>query len=343
MKEALVSKGTTVKVVNSPIPEPGPDDVLIKVVVAGSNPKDWKVPEFLDYASNQGDDIAGVVHAVGSNVSEFKPGDRVFAFHQMMTPRGAWAEYAVAPASTVAFLPKNTSFEQGAAIPLAGLTASVGLYQRLGLPVPWKPATEPLPLVIYGAASAVGAYVVQLARKSNIHPLICVAGNSRDHVRSMIDPSKGDAVVDYRSGDEAVVQAIRTALGGAKLFHAFDAVSEKNSYINLSKVLEPGSKITLVLPGKKYEGIPASVQQSTTQVGSVHGEDRDFGYVFIRYLARGLEEGWFAAQPTEVIPGGLSGVQHALEQLKAGKVNAKKLVFRIADTDGVQDGERATL
>jgi NADPH:quinone reductase len=105
----------------------------------------------------------------------------------------------------------------------------VGLYQRLELPEPWRPAKEPTPLVIYGAASAVGSYALQLAVKSNIHPLICVAGKSQDHVKSLIDPSKGDAVVDYRGGDEAVVEGIRKALGGAKLFHAYDAVSEKGS------------------------------------------------------------------------------------------------------------------
>lgn len=47
-------------------------------------------------AANTGDDIAGVVHAVGENVYEFKPGDRVAAFHEMFTPGGSYAEYAIA-------------------------------------------------------------------------------------------------------------------------------------------------------------------------------------------------------------------------------------------------------
>jgi NADPH2:quinone reductase len=60
--------------VDSPIPKPGPDEVVIKVVYAGSNPKDWKIPEFMGMTGNQGDDIAGTVHEVGSDVTEFKPG-----------------------------------------------------------------------------------------------------------------------------------------------------------------------------------------------------------------------------------------------------------------------------
>lgn len=145
---------------------------------------------------------------------------------------------------------------EAAAIPLAAMTAAIGLYLRLALPEPWRPATEPIPLVIYGAASAVGVYAIQLARRSNIHPLICVAGRAKDYVETLIDRSKGDTIIDYRNGDEAVVAGLKKALEGRPLLHAFDAVSEKGSYVNLSKVLEKGAKITLVLPGKEYSEIP---------------------------------------------------------------------------------------
>ena len=97
MKEALVSKGPKIQIIDSAIPKPGPNQVVTKVVFSGSNPKDWKVPEWMPDAppSNQGDDIAGVIHSVGAGVAEFKPGDRVAAFHQMLTPGGSYAEYAV--------------------------------------------------------------------------------------------------------------------------------------------------------------------------------------------------------------------------------------------------------
>lgn len=60
---------------------------------------------------NHGDDIAGVVHSVGENVSEFKPGDRVAALHELVAPHGAYAEYAMAPAYTTFHIPTQTSFE----------------------------------------------------------------------------------------------------------------------------------------------------------------------------------------------------------------------------------------
>lgn len=111
MKEAIIYKGPKVEIIDSPIPIPEPDQVVTKVVVSGSNPKDWKRPEYTGQNVNQGDDIAGVVHTVGSDVVEFKPGDRVAAFHQMMAPGGSYAEYAVSWSHTTFHIPKKTSFE----------------------------------------------------------------------------------------------------------------------------------------------------------------------------------------------------------------------------------------
>lgn len=228
---------------------------------------------------------------------------------------------------------------EGAAIPLAALTAACGLYAKLRLPQPWLPATEPIPLVIYGASSAVGYYTIQLARKSNIHPLICVAGRAQSHVEKVIDRSKGDTIVDYRGGSDAVVNGLKEALKGKKLEYAFDAVSEKGSYQNIGQVMNPNTgRITFVLPGRKYEGLPDGIEKTTTRVGDVHGNPDDlkeFGYVYFRYIGRGLQEGWFKPQPQEVVNGGLEGVEQGLTNLKEGKASAVKYIFKIADTPGV--------
>lgn len=242
-------------------------------------------------------------------------------------------------------------YTEGAAIPLAAMTAAVGLYasDRLNLPQPWSPATQPIPLVVYGASSAVGSYVIQLAKRSNIHPLICIAGRAQEHVEKLIDRSKGDTILDYRKGDEAVVQGIKDTLkeaGGSRLEYAYDAVSEKGSYENIGKILDGTSgKTTFVLPApggdwsSKFPGFAEGVQQSTTNVGSVHAGLKDLGYVYFRYFTRGLEEGWFRGQPQEVVPGGLGGVQEAMEKLKDGTASAVKYVFRIGETEGAGSGQ----
>ncbi|CAK4024983.1 FAD NAD(P)-binding domain-containing [Lecanosticta acicola] len=199
MKEAIVDKGPKVTIRHVDIPKPGPRQVVTKIEYSGSNPKDWKIPEWVPDAApmNQGDDISGIVHEVGEGVTEFKKGDRVAAFHEMMKPGGSYAEYGLSWDHTTFFLPKNTSFEAGAAIPLAALTAALGLFaeDRLNLPQPWSPANESIPLVVYGASSAVGSYVVQFATQANIHPLICVAGRAQSHVEKLIDRSKNVAII----------------------------------------------------------------------------------------------------------------------------------------------------
>ena len=111
MKEALISEGPKVRIVDTEIPKPAEDQIVIKVVVSGSNPKDWKYPEWNHDEVNQGDDIAGIVHAVGPNITEYKVGDRVAAFHQMFYPHGSYSEYAIAWQHTTFHIPKKITFE----------------------------------------------------------------------------------------------------------------------------------------------------------------------------------------------------------------------------------------
>ena len=74
-------------------------------------------------------------------------------------------------------------------------------------------------------------------------------------------------------------------------------------------------------------------------MGESHKGDKDFAYIYYRYIARGLAEGWFTPHPVEVVEGGLGGLEKALTNLKAGNASAVKYVFRIADTPGV-NGEK---
>lgn len=71
MKELLVHPGPKTETINSPIPKPAANQLVIKVKVSGTNPKDWKALDFMG-PFNQGDDIAGIVHEVGENITEFK-------------------------------------------------------------------------------------------------------------------------------------------------------------------------------------------------------------------------------------------------------------------------------
>jgi NADPH2:quinone reductase len=167
----------------------------------------------------------------------------------------------------------------------------------------------------------------------------------------LITRSKGDTIVDYREGNEAVVSGIKDSLkkaGMSEIHYAFDGVSEHNSYQNISQVLSKiGSKITLVLPRKESSAIPDYIESSVTMVGSVHAGvipdsmngkagiktgGKDFGFAFFRLFSRGLQEGWFTPHPYEVVPGGLGGVEKGLTSLMNGVNSATKYVFKIEDT-----------
>ncbi|OCT54174.1 Protein TOXD [Cladophialophora carrionii] len=332
---------------NVPIPEPAEDEVLIKVVATDSNPKDWKASA-RPVKTNQGDDIAGMVHKVGQKVHEFKPGDRVAAFHRMFSPSGSYAEYAIAPASTTFFLPPNISFESGATLPLASMTAALALYQHLGLPAPWNPVSKGkrVPLLIYGGSSAVGTFALKFAKLSGLSPIITIAGGGADFVRSI---NAADYIVEYRKKN--VVADVQRILDdeGVKLHHAFDAISEHDSWKHVLDLLdkkgsEPGKIVMVDPPEPVVPEWPQGIEFGRVFVSSAYGEShrwcneeeakvhRDFAYVFYRYMTLLLAEGRFVPHPYEVQPDGLLAVEKGVQALHDKKVSSKKLVYRIADT-----------
>ena len=146
--------------------------------------------------------------------------------------------------------------------------------------------------------------------------------------------------MDYRGGGEKVVEGLNAAIPkGEKCLYAYDATSEKGSYQNIVRVLDPEGHLTLVLPGKEYEGIPDSVKRTITVVGSVHGQPDDLsglGFAWFRLFGLGLQEGWFSGHPYEVIEGGLEGVETGLVNLMKGKASAVKYVYRVEDTPALK-------
>lgn len=360
MMEAHVDADTHVTIHDVTVPTiTHPHHVLIKVVVSGCNPKDWKMPagilKTIQNCPNSGDDVAGIVHAVGDGVTEFRPGDRVAALHQLGAPHGSYAEYCLVYDWTTFLLSPNTSFEEAATVPMASLMAAIGLFGMLKVRSGvWDYRDEETPLLIYGAASAVGGYAIKLAQVVGIHPLICVAGRGIPFVTSLIEKDKGDMVIDYRDGNEGLVQNIRRALNGRKLEYAFDAVSENRSYLDICQVLDHNSgRISLVLPQFLHD-IPPGIEQSNTMAGSLWTAlrptdakrdlgklglavgGRDFGYVYSRTIARLLQEGRLTPHPYEVIPGGLAGIEKGLKNLRAGTASGVKYVYRISETPSLR-------
>jgi NADPH:quinone reductase-like Zn-dependent oxidoreductase len=177
-------------------PELKPDSVLIRVKTASVNPLDWHVmrgePSFMRLMGGRnpkgripGVDVAGVVEAVGAKVTRFRPGDEVFG-----TGKGAFAEYATAKEKTLAPKPVSVTWEQAAAIPVAGCTALVAVrdYGRL------RPGHR---VLINGASGGVGTFAVQIAKILGATVTGVCSTRNLELVRSI----GADLVVDYTAQD----------------------------------------------------------------------------------------------------------------------------------------------
>jgi len=182
-------------------PVPAADEVLVRVRATSVNPYDWHhmrgeprvarlMPGTLGLRAPKlrilGGDMAGQVEAVGEDVTEFRPGDDVFA----LLEQGGFAEYVSVPERLLARKPGNLSYEQAAAVPMAATTALLGLRDVARI----EPGQK---VLVNGASGGVGTFAVQIARALGARAdAVCSLPNA-DLARSI----GADDVIDYTSQD----------------------------------------------------------------------------------------------------------------------------------------------
>jgi len=182
-------------------PVPAADEVLVRVRATSVNPYDWHhmrgeprvarmMPGTLGLRAPKlrilGGDMAGQVEAVGEDVTEFRPGDDVFA----LLEQGGFAEYVSVPERLLARKPANLSYEQAAAVPMAATTALLGLRDVARI----EPGQK---VLVNGASGGVGTFAVQIARALGARAdAVCSLPNA-DLARSI----GADDVIDYTSQD----------------------------------------------------------------------------------------------------------------------------------------------
>ncbi|WGF89999.1 zinc-binding alcohol dehydrogenase family protein [Marinivivus vitaminiproducens] len=179
------------------MPEPGPRDIRVKVEAVSVNPVDTKVR--MRAAPPEGEvkvlgyDAAGVVEAVGSEVSLFKPGEEVFYAGAIDRP-GTNSEYHVVDERIVGRKPSSLSFTEAAALPLTTITAWELLFDRLGVAYGGKPSSESI--LIVGGAGGVGSILIQLASK--LTSLTVIATASRPETLAWCQDMGAHHVIDHR-------------------------------------------------------------------------------------------------------------------------------------------------
>ena len=228
---------------DAPDPTPGEGEVLVRVRAAGVNPVDWKIVRgylsgFLPHALPlvPGWDVAGEVVARGHAARRFEVGDRVFAYARRPTVQhGTYAELIALPEAYLAPMPASASFEQAAAIPLAGLTSWQALIELAKLQSGER-------ALILGASGGTGAFAVQITRMIGAHAFGVASAASASFVRDL-----GATPIAYDAPDYldqlAALQAdvIYDCIGGETLARAAAALKPNTRVVSIttSKPPEP--------------------------------------------------------------------------------------------------------
>lgn len=197
------------------------DQILVRVRDAGVNPIDWKIRQGYmkqvmpaNFPLTLGQDFAGEVVERGKAVDQFAIGNRVFGFAQ-----GTYAEYAAAPISTVAAMPKSMDFATAAALPTAGSTALQIIRDIVK-------AAPGITVLIHGAAGGVGSFASQIARNMGARVIGTATGPDLDYLKSL----HVDEVIDFKrerfeekaGGVDAVVDLV----GGETLARSYAVVKK---------------------------------------------------------------------------------------------------------------------
>ncbi len=230
-------------------PIPTDEEVLIEIHAASVNPLDWHFMRGTPYlvraiaglrkpkVTRLGVDVAGRVEAVGRNVTQFKTGDEVFG-----TCRGAFAEYGCTHENRLARKPANISFEDAAAVPVAAITALLGLRDKGRI----QPGHK---VLIDGASGGVGTFAVQIAKSFGAEVTAVCSTRNMDTARSI----GADRVIDYTQEDFTQSGLRYDLILGANAYHSiFDyrrALSGNGAFVEAGGRVQsfPGMLLSMLL------------------------------------------------------------------------------------------------
>jgi NADPH:quinone reductase-like Zn-dependent oxidoreductase len=311
-------------------------EVAIKITATAINPVDWKVRDYKfflsDFPAVAGSDAAGVIGAVGPQVSGFAEGDRVF-FQGIIgkNDSSTFQQYCKMPAALVGKTPSSISDEAASGVSLATVAELVAFYDKAGghgLTPPWEDGGKEVgkgkAIVILGGSSSVGQYAIQMAKLSGFSRII--TNSSAAHV----DYLKGlgaDVILDRSKQSQPADFA--SAVGDVPLGFVYDAISTKDTLLLGVKIVQAtkteNTHVYAVQMNADDE-VKAQAEQepelrylSEPLMKNLGGEDG--------YIAKGL----FQPNRTTVVPGGLVALETALKKNKDG-VSGQKVVIKPFDS-----------
>jgi zinc-binding alcohol dehydrogenase family protein len=236
-----ISDSAALQDIELPEPVAGPRDLLVEVKAISVNPVDTKIRKNVQPEGGQakvlGWDVAGIVKAVGSEVSLFQPGDKVFYAGSLTRP-GANSELHVVDERIVGHMPQSLSFAHAAALPLTAITAWELLFERLQ--VAEGDVDQAQSLMIVGAAGGVGSILTQLARQLTALQVIGTA--SRPETAAWVRELGAHDVLDHS-------KPLSEELKRSGLNHVTHVASLTNTQDHLDQLVEalkPQGKLGLI-------------------------------------------------------------------------------------------------
>jgi NADPH2:quinone reductase len=217
-----------------PMPQIGPDDMLIRVQAAGVNPADISIREGrnaqrmpLNFPAIMGSDFAGTVAQVGEHVTTVGVDAQVYG---IAWGGGSYAEYLRVPAAgEFAARPSSLDVVQAAALPMAGMTA-LGAIDTAAL-------TAGEMLLIVGGAGGIGSFAIQMAARQGVHVIATARTEDQEYLRSL----GASETVDYTQGD--VVEAVRASHPGG-VDAVLDVVTRQPAALaHNAQALRPGGRL----------------------------------------------------------------------------------------------------
>jgi NADPH:quinone reductase len=309
-----------------PLPELRPGDVRVKVRAVSFNPVDHQIRNGLPESKHTrsmilGRDLSGTVQAVHEDVADLRVGDDVFGYVCHLASSGTYAQYLSVPAELLARKPSSLTHEQAAAVPVAGITASLALEKAR--------ANATSSVFIAGGAGGVGTFAIRLAKLLGVLNLVTTAGQSAS--RSYLIEHCGlgdDQIVDYKEA-AFIERAMRRNRGpfdvaldlvGGSMLSACCALLAVDG--NLSSVTEAPSRDdfeTLFQKNASFHSVGANAY-SLVDNRVAWRKYRDM----LEHFTRQFDSGSLAPPPITIL-GGLSPevVERAHALLERGAVQGK--------------------
>jgi zinc-binding alcohol dehydrogenase family protein len=231
-----------------PVPTPGPRDLLVRIDAIAVNPVDSKLrlgvppsgPRILGW------DAAGTVEAVGSDVEQFQPGDKVWYAGDITRP-GSYAEYGLVDERIASGRPATLGAADAAALPLTAITAWELLFDRLKVAERGGAGQS---LLVIGAGGGVGSILVQLARK--LTALTVIGTASRPQTQAWVAELGAHHVIDHR-------RPLRPQLTGVGIEHVDHVISLTHTdtyYAQIVDVLKPQGQLALIDDPNTLDAMP---------------------------------------------------------------------------------------